>query len=57
VALEEAITYHAEADGRRSLYEVRGFAGGWQRNGMRSRITKSILAIKGSVPGASCTPD
>lgn len=53
VALEEAITYHAKQMVAWSLgYEVREFRGGWQRNGTRSRIaTKSILAIKGSVPG------
>jgi 5-methylcytosine-specific restriction endonuclease McrA len=53
VALEEAITYHAKQLVAWSLgYEVREFRGGWQKNGVRSRIaTKSILAIKGSVPG------
>jgi len=53
VALEEAITYHAKQMVAWSLgYEIREFRGGWQRNGVRSRIaTKSILAIKGSVPG------
>ena len=31
---------------------MREFRGGWQRNGTRSRIsTKSILAIKGTIPG------
>jgi 5-methylcytosine-specific restriction endonuclease McrA len=33
--------------------EVREFRGGWQKNGVRSRIaTRSILAIKGSGAGA-----
>jgi HNH endonuclease len=51
VALEEAITYHAKQMVAWSLGdEVREFRGGWQRNGVRSRIaTKSILAIKGTV--------
>ena len=53
VALEEAITYHAKQMVAWSLgAEVREFRGGWQKNGIRSRIaTKSILSIKGSVPG------
>ena len=53
VALEEAITYHAKLLVAWSVGQtVREFRGGYQRNGERSRIaTKSILAIKGSVPG------
>jgi len=53
VALEDAITYHAKHLVAWSVGDVvREFRGGWQRNGLRSRIaTKSILAIKGSVPG------
>ena len=53
VALEDAITYHAKQLVAWSLGEVvREFRGGWQRNGTRSRIaTKSILAIKGTIPG------
>jgi len=53
VALEDAITYHAKQLVAWSLGDVvREFRGGWQRSGARSRIaTKSILAIKGSIPG------
>jgi 5-methylcytosine-specific restriction endonuclease McrA len=53
VALEDAITYHAKQLVAWSVGGVvREFRGGWQRNGARSRIaTKSILAIKGSIPG------
>ena len=53
VELEDAITYHAKQLVAWSLGAVvREFRGGYQRNGVRSRIaTKSILAIKGSVPG------
>ena len=53
VELEEAITYHAKQMVAWSIgREVREFRGGWQRNGVRSRIaTRSILAIKGSAPG------
>ena len=53
VALEDAVTYHAKQLVAWSLGDVvREFRGGWQRSGVRSRIaTKSILAIKGSVPG------
>ena len=54
VVLEEAITYHAKQMVAWSIgREVREFRGGWQRNGVRSRIaTRSILAIKGSGAGA-----
>ena len=54
VELEEAITYHAKQMVAWSVgREVREFRGGWQKNGMRSRIaTRSILAIKGSGAGA-----
>src|SRR5438045_8977938 len=50
VDLEEAITYHAK---QMVAWPVGGvikeFRGGWQRSGVRSRIsTKSIVAIKGS---------
>src|SRR3982750_542228 len=50
VELEEAITYHAKQMVAWSIgREVREFRGGWQKNGLRSRITtRSILAIKGS---------
>jgi len=53
VALEDAITYHAKQLVAWSVGgEVREFRGGYQRNGVRSRIaTKSILAIKGSGAG------
>src|SRR5258708_32933641 len=53
VALEDAITYHAKQLVAWSLGDVvREFRGGWQRNGTRSRIaTKSILALKGTIPG------
>ena len=53
VALEDAITYHAKQLVAWSVGDiVREFRGGWQRNGTRSRIaTKSILAIKGTIPG------
>ena len=53
VPLEDAITYHAKHLVAWSIGDiVREFRGGWQRNGVRSRIaTKSILAIKGTVPG------
>ena len=54
VELEEAITYHAKQMVAWSVgREVREFRGGWQKNGVRSRIaTRSILAIKGSGAGA-----
>jgi 5-methylcytosine-specific restriction endonuclease McrA len=54
VELEEAITYHAKQMVAWSVgREVREFRGGWQKNGVRSRIaTRSILAIKGSSAGA-----
>jgi len=50
VDLEEAITYHAKHLVAWSVGTlVREFRGGYQKNGLRSRIsTKSILAIKGS---------
>lgn len=50
VAMEEAITYHAQHRVAWSLgSEVKEFRGGYQKNGERSRIaTKSILAIKGA---------
>jgi 5-methylcytosine-specific restriction endonuclease McrA len=53
VALEDAITYHAKQLVAWSVGDVvREFRGGWQKSGARSRIaTKSILAIKGSIPG------
>jgi 5-methylcytosine-specific restriction endonuclease McrA len=53
VPLEDAIIYHAKQLVAWSLGGVvREFRGGWQRNGTRSRIsTKSILAIKGTIPG------
>jgi len=53
VELEEAITYHAKQMVAWSVgAEVREFRGGYQKNGVRSRIaTKSILAIKGSGAG------
>ncbi len=54
VELEEAITYHAKQMVAWSVgREVREFRGGWQKNGVRSRIaTRSILAIKGAGAGA-----
>ena len=54
VELEEAITYHAKQMVAWSVgREVREVRGGWQKNGVRSRIsTRSILAIKGSGAGA-----
>ncbi len=54
VELQEAITYHAKQMVAWSVgREVREFRGGWQKNGVRSRIaTRSILAIKGSNAGA-----
>jgi 5-methylcytosine-specific restriction endonuclease McrA len=54
VELEDAITYHAKQMVAWSVgREVREFRGGWQKNGVRSRIaTRSILAIKGSGAGA-----
>ena len=53
VELEEAITYHAKQLVAWSVGDVvREFRGGYQKNGLRSRIaTKSILAIKGSGAG------
>ena len=53
VDLEEAVTYHAKMMVAWSVgREVREFRGGYQKNGIRSRIsTKSILAIKGSWAG------
>ena len=54
VELEDAITYHARQMVAGSVgHEVCEFRGGWQKNGVRSRIaTRSILAIKGSGAGA-----
>ena len=43
VELEEAITYHAKQMVAWSIgREVREFRGGWQKNGVRSRIATTI---------------